>query len=214
MKKVLLLMFVLGFGLVSTAQDAKAKKILDELSTKAKTFKTVTATFTKTTKSPKGATSTSKGKMYVKGKKYFVHTGEGIDIYCDSRSVWTHLVEDEECYKSSIEDAEDEDMVDPTKMFTIWEKDFKYRYVKEEKSGDKTYDIIYLHPLKPADKKFHKISIKIDRASKEIKEFIIHGKDGSVDTYKITTFTTNKEIGDSKFKFPKAKYPDVEVEES
>ncbi len=216
--KILALIIGLSVAAVSTTtptlvQEDKSKKILSELSKKAEGFTTVKASFTKTY--TKGAVKdVSKGKITVKGTKFFVETGEGQNLYCDGRTVVTHLIEDEEAYCSPASElSEDGEFIEPSEMFTIWEKDFKYRYLKEQTISGTKYDVINLVPLKPKEKKYHTIQIKVNKTKKTVDYFIISFKDGSTAKYHITSFKTNETVSDAMFKFNKAKFPDVIMED-
>lgn len=210
MKRILSAVLFFGIAASAGAQDDKAKSILNELSQKAKTYNSVSATFGKTFVKGK-INETASGSVFVKGSKFYAETGEGQNIYCDGRTVWTHVLDSKEVIKCSLDEVREEGPFDPSEMFTIWEKDFKYRYLKEETMGGVTFDVIDLYPLKPAEKQFHTIRLKIDRNKKEVSEFLIKGKDQSETTYKIKTFTPNATIPDSKFIFNPAKFTGVEV---
>ena len=202
MKKFASILLTLAVSISAGAQDTKSKEILSELSNKAKGYKTIKATFKKTYKSSSDKKSFSNGKLYSKDKKFYLETGEGQNMYSDGRTVWTHIIDDDEVYKCPLEQTfEGEDITEPGKLLTIWENDFKTRYLKEETIDGKKYDVINLHPSKPGSKKFHTITVKVNKAKKEVDYIIIHGKDGSITTYRITSFKTNDEISDGQFRY-------------
>lgn len=212
MKQVagILLIALLSFS--TSAQEDKSNAILKELSTKAKTFKSVKANFMMTYTAKGGSKSTSKGNVAIKGQKFKLITGEGQDIYSDGKTVWTYVKDDQIVYKCPKEEAlEGSDISDPSELFTIWEKDFKSRYLKEETIGDKNFHVIRLHPTNPTKVKFHTITLKINQKTKEVEYFIIKSKDGSTTTYKISSFVTNSELSDSLFKW--SNKPGVDVED-
>ncbi len=215
MKKVLVLLMVLSVTLVSAqdgSQDAKSKEILGELSKKAKTYKSITASYKQTYRSSKGASSVSSGKIWVKDQKFKFTSSEGQDITSDGKTVWTYVKDDQIVYVCPVEDAlEGEDFSNPNELFTIWEKDFKSRYVKDETVGGKEYQIIYLSPMKPAEKKFHTIVLKVDKAAKQLYKLIIKSNDGSTTIYQLNNFKANPELSDGLFKW-KSK-PGVDEEE-
>ena len=71
---LLILLFGIGtLGFAQATNDPDAKKILDAVSAKFKSFKTVKATFTYKVENAAGkAISTKKGTVYMKGTKYSV----------------------------------------------------------------------------------------------------------------------------------------------
>jgi outer membrane lipoprotein-sorting protein len=210
MKRIFSILLLAGVTISAQAQDEKAKKILTELSTKAKAFTSIQATFGKSFVKGK-INETASGSLAVKGKKYYAETGEGQNLYCDGRTVWTHVIDSKEVIKCPLEEVIKEAPMDPSQMFTIWEKDFKQKWVKEETINGAVHDVIDLYPVKPTEKQFHTITLKINRDKKEVYQFIIKGNDGSVTTYTLKTFVTNQEIPDSKFIFNTGKFPGVEV---
>src|SRR5436305_15270509 len=70
--------------------DPEAKKVLDGVSNKFKTYKTVQANFTLGIENEKGKSQgTKKGTVYMKGQKYRV-TVTGQEIFCDGSNIWTY----------------------------------------------------------------------------------------------------------------------------
>src|ERR1700748_725059 len=71
--------------------DPDAKKVLDALSAKLKSYTAVQSSFTLKVTDAKGAVQGSKaGTIYLKGNKYHVNMAGGQDIYCDGKDVWTY----------------------------------------------------------------------------------------------------------------------------
>lgn len=187
-------------------EDAKAKAILDKLSAKTKSYKTVKAdfTFTMVNKSD-GLNESQSGKISLKGDKYFL-TIQGQDIISDGNNIWTHLKESEEVQINSM-DEDEEEGITPNKIFTLYEEGFKYKFV-EEKEGNQ---IVNLYPKSADEKAYHRITLHINKAKNQISKVVVFGKDGTNTSYKIKTFTANTAITDSYFTFNKTKYPNVEV---
>ena len=70
--------------------DPEAKKVLDAVSNKFKTYKTVQANFSLAVEDGKGKSQgTKKGTVYMKGAKYRV-TITGQEIFCDGYNIWTY----------------------------------------------------------------------------------------------------------------------------
>ena len=201
MKKMISALIVAFLAISVNAQDTKSKEILNELSKKAKGYTSIKANFTKTyTKGSKS--SKAQGKIMIKGSKFYVETGEGQNLYCDGRTVWTHVVDVNEVYKCPKNEAfEGEDIPDPSKLLTIWENDFKSRYLKEETIGGSKYHVINLHPLKPGSVKYHTITLKVNADKKEVEYITIQSKDGSKTTFHITSFKVNETISEGQFRY-------------
>jgi outer membrane lipoprotein carrier protein len=209
MKKVLIIALTMLISLGSFAQevDTKAKVILDKLSAKTKAYKTIKAEFQFTLNNKaEGINETQTGKIQLKGDKYFLSIA-GQDVISDGKSIYTVLKDAEEVQINNIADEDEEDVISPSSIFTLYETGFKYKYLKENKG----MHIINLYPKDAQDKEFHRIALFINKAKNEISKVNIFGKDGSTTTYSIKSFVANVAIPDSKFTFNKAKHPNFEV---
>ncbi|MGZ3853005.1 MAG: LolA family protein, partial [Flavisolibacter sp.] len=73
-----------------TENDPGAKKILDAVSAKFKTYKSPQASFTYKVENAQGkALSTKKGTVIMKGNKYKV-VMDGMEIYSDGKTSWNY----------------------------------------------------------------------------------------------------------------------------
>lgn len=206
--KSLFILFIAGITSYSAVaqEDTKAKEILDKLSAKTKSYNTIKADFQFTMiNKTEGTNESQSGKIEIKGDKYFLSIS-GQDVISDGKNMWTILKDAEEVQINEI-DEEDEDAISPNKIFTLYEKGFKYKYVKE----DKGIQIINLYPKAAADKSYHRIALYINKAKNEISKVKVYGKDGTITSYKIKVFTPNASISDSRFTFDKSKYSTYEV---
>lgn len=204
MKKIFLLLSV--FTLVSLCsqaqdQDPKAKKILDDLSKATKAYKTITSEYIFTiVNKDKKQTEKQTGKVLVKGAKFKLEI-PGNTIVCDGKTIWAHNKDANEVTIKSF-DANNEDQLNPSKIFTMYETGFKYKYEKEEKVGAATCHVITLYPsVKPEKKKFHTVKIFVDKAKNQIAKMVMLMKDGSTQSYEIKSFKANTEIADNVFVF-------------
>ena len=210
MKKSILFttLFVLAAIFQSSAQTSK--EILDKLSAKAKTFKTITADFSYTLNNPKSNTNqTMNGSVKIKGSKYYV-TMSNFQIWCDGKTVWNYNKEGNEVTIDNLADVKDGGF-DPAELFTIWEKNFKH----EMKNANATVDgvacyQIALFPNDVKSKAYHTIILNIDKTKMEVLKAEIKTRENATITYKVKSFKTTTEIADGEFIFNKAKFPGVE----
>src|SRR3954465_4252180 len=73
-----------------TTNDPAAKKILDAVSTKFRTYKSPQASFTYRVENAQGkALSSKKGSVIMKGNKYRVNM-DGLEIYSDGKTTWSY----------------------------------------------------------------------------------------------------------------------------
>jgi outer membrane lipoprotein-sorting protein len=143
MKKNLIIIVALCLNaLCAIAQDAKAKAILDAVSANLKTMKTMKANFTLSISKTK---ETKKGIVSMKGTKYFVSIGNGQEIYCDSKTIYTFTKSANEVTVNDFDP--NENTFTPTKLFSnFYDKEFKSKFVGEKKTGATTVNIIELVP--------------------------------------------------------------------
>lgn len=205
----LIFSFSLALAQPPAQVDTKAKGILDQVSVKNKAYKTIYAEVSYTL-TGKGVNTTKNLKVYLKGAKYQVNTGDQI-IFSDGKNVWKYFKDEGNTDLTEV-DADDKDAITPQNMFTIYQTGFKYKFVKEETpKGGKAQYIIELYPIKPKEKDYTMVKLFIDKAELRITKAEVAARNGSTYTYKIKVFTPNKPIDDSQFIFDKAKYPGVTI---
>lgn len=211
MKKILVALLMLGTGLAANAQtDAKAKEILAAVSKKYRTYDIVKSDFTFTLNNAQAKVKeTQQGTLYVKANanKYKVAMTNQ-DLISDGKVQWTYLKNDKEVQISNVDNSGD--ALNPAKIFTIYEKGFKYLYTGDSKSGAKTYQMIELSPT-DTKKSVFKVRLSIDKATKQIANIVIYEKNGNTYTYNVKTFSPNVKIPETTFAFDAKKYPGVEV---
>ena len=164
MKKFLTLFLTFGFVAAMaqdknpTKNDPEAKKILDAVSAKFKTFKTVKANFTYKVENASGkALSTKSGSILMKGTKYKVSFG-GQEIFSDGKTVWNYDKAANEVTISNLDASAG--TITPQKLFTnFYDNDFYYMLNGEKKVGAKTLQEVEMTPTDKS-KPFHYINFK------------------------------------------------------
>lgn len=212
MKKIIVALMVMGaFGFTANAQtDSKAKEILAAVSKKYRSYDIVKTDFTFTLNNAQAKVKeTQQGTLYVKANanKYKVAMTNQ-DLISDGKVQWTYLKNDKEVQISNVDNSGD--AINPAKIFTIYEKGFKYLYTGESKVGAKTYQMIDLSPI-DTKKTVFKIRLSIDKVSKQIANVVIFEKNGNTYTYNVKTFSPNVKVPETTFAFDAKKYPGVEV---
>lgn len=212
MKKILsALLIVSGISFGSYAQqDVKAKAILGEVSKKYKSYDIVKADFSFTLESPQNkAKETQQGTLIAKAaaNKYKVIMTDQ-DMISDGKSQWTYLKKDKEVQVSVADNGSD--ALNPAKVFTLYEKGFKYLYTGDQKVGAKVYQMIDLSPV-DSKTSYFKIRLSIDKVAKQLSNVLILDKNGNKYTYTIKSFMGNAKVPESTFTFDARKYPGVEV---
>lgn len=215
MKNLLFLVLLLT-GLSAFAQpkgmgknDADAKKMLDAVSAKFRTFKSVTAKFNLKIENSAGKVQGSKsGVVNIKGTKYRVNV-TGQEIYSDGNNIWTFDKGSNEVQVTKFDPSTN--TLTPQKIFTnFYDKDFLYKTNPDVKVAGKTLREVELTPIDKS-KTFFKVLVDIDPATQTIRQTKIYEKNGNRYTYSISGMTTNANLPDALFAFDAKRYPKVEV---
>lgn len=204
--------FLLILMVISTQaqQDPKAKTILDALSNKTKSYSSIRAQFTIGLENSRDNVKEEfSGSIVMKGEKYKL-SAMGSETYFDGKTIWTYLAEVGEVYISSPEDNENSVLGNPSKLFTIYQEDFKFRYIADVTQGGKKLAEIDLYP-NDLKQQFSRIKLFIDKDRLQIDSAMVFGKDGNTYVFVVNTFQTNISVKDSDFVFDPTAYKNVEV---
>jgi outer membrane lipoprotein carrier protein len=215
MKKLLIGVFIFaGFTAFSQTpdlgkSDPDAKKILDNVSTKFKTYKSVVAGFSLKIENSAGKVlGTKTGVVNMKGSKYRVSVS-GQEIYSDGSNIWTYDKSANEVQITQFDASANS--ITPQKMFTnFYDKDFLYKLNDETRQGAKILQEIELTPIDKT-KTFFKVLVDIDKTSQSIMSTKVFQKTGDRYTYTVTSLKTNTNPPDDLFVFNTKNYPKVEV---
>ena len=212
--------FILGFLLMlsSTANyaqtpkgmgvsDPAAKKVLDAVSTKFRTYKTVQAKFLLKVENSAGKNlGVKSGNVYMKGTKYRISV-TGQEIFSDGSNVWTFDKASNEVTISKIDISANS--LTPQKLFTnFYDKDFLYKLNGPVVLNGKKLKEIELTPIDKT-KPFHKVLVFVDVNA--INTTKIFEKNGNRYTYSTNSLSPNVVIADAMFLFDAKKYPGVEI---
>lgn len=189
--------------------DPEAKKILDAVSVKFKTFKSVKASFALKIENAAGKVQGTKaGTIMMKGVKYRVSI-TGQEIFCDGINIWTYDMSAKEVQVSALDNSSGS--ITPQKLFTnFYDKDFLFVLNPEVTRAGKTYQVVELTPIDKT-KPFFKVILEVDKASKVIMSTRIFEKNGNRYLYAINSMATTAVIPDDSFSFNPKKFPGVEV---
>ncbi len=219
MKKLILPFLLCTVVIGASAQnaetpDAKATGILQSVSKKTKTYKTITAEFTimQYGKDKKPGDS-QKGTLWSKGAKYKMDIKNQL-VFCDSITKWTYLKDANEVQINKVDaSAEEGGGLSPATIFSFYEKGFKSRFVDEEKVNNVLCECVDLYPKHPEKEKYHTLRLFIDKEKNQLVQITVLMKDGTTQVISVDKFVPNTTLADSSFTFDKSKYPGVEIED-
>ena len=189
------------------SSDPDAKKVLDAISAKFKTYKSVEAKFQLKIENASGKNlGTKTGSVYMKGTKYRISI-PGQEVFSDGSNVWTYDKAAKEVTINKIDPAANS--ITPQKLFTnFYDKDFLYKLNGAAKMNGKNMQEVELTPIDKT-KAFHKVLLYVDNST--IQTTRIFEKAGNRYTYSINNMKTNGKVGDELFVFDPKKFPGVEV---
>lgn len=207
MKKIyILLIAALSCNFVSFAQnDMQAKKILDAVSTKVKTFRGITANFSIKSVTSKGKSNGIKaGFIMVKGQKYLLKQGK-TEIKSDG--IKTYNFDGSKTITITPVEESNQTLTPQNLLSNFYDKDFTYKLV----STAGQFNEIELLPVDKR-KNFQKVDVYIDKGKGMITKAHILDKSNNVLEFIMTNLNTNATIADNTFIFDRNKYPkDAEV---
>lgn len=215
MKKLAIYILFVSFSInVAVAQkeikqDPAAKAILAKVSAKYRSYTSIKTDFNFVLDVPQSPKQTQSGTLITAtktGKYKVIMTDQ--DIITDGKTQWTYLKKDKEVQVANAAKTDDE--MNPAKLFTVYEKGYKYVYTGDQKVNGKLCQVIDLAP-EDEKKTFFKIRLMIDKAKAQIYSAILFDKNGSHYSYTLSNFTPNVKVTDADFTYNKSAHSGVEV---
>ncbi len=208
MKKLLaILLLILTVSFTQAQNNPQAAKLLNQLTTKLKSYKNIQAEFKYSLVNTKaGVKSETKGKVFTEGTKFHANY-MGIDDIYDGVKRYQIVHENEEV---NISNHKDDDEFTPDKIFTFYKNGYRQKMDIKQKIKGRTIQYIKLLPKNSKAPESY-ILLGIDLHNKNIYNVIIKEKDGSNITFEFTKFLTNQVLPAKLFRFNKEKYKDYYI---
>ncbi|TFF34415.1 LolA family protein [Mucilaginibacter psychrotolerans] len=217
MKKLTLLIFAtaLFFTNAFAQKDNDAKLILNKLSKQYRSYDAVKTDFTLLVDNVQAnVKQTQSGSLLAKSKvnkyKLIIYgAGKSVsqEIISDGKNQWTYLKDANEVQAADADNSDEG--FNPAKIFTMYEKGYKYVYVGLQKASGKTYQVIDLTP-ENEKASFFKVRLMVDKVKNQLYSALIFDKNGSRYTYTLTTFTPVTGVADAVFGYDKKAHPGAE----
>ena len=195
MKKLFFTLLTLLLPYCLSAQTDKAKAVLDK----------VISTFTEEGGIQIDFEGTEKGTIVMKGKKFYLHSGQ-IQSWYDGKTQWSYVADTEEV-NISHPTPEELQGINPYFILVNYQENFESSYKGLKTHEGKQVQEIVLAPKGNGheqitlwiSKTSHPIYIKVENNGKPVSE--IHVKN----------VRKQKEINDHVFRFNKSLYPNAEI---
>ena len=196
-------------GFQGFAQDKKAKGLLDEVTSKVKSYNNIAIDFKYSLQNLKeNINQESKGNVLLQDNNYVLNF-MGITKVFDGKKVYTIVPEDEEISVSNF-DEKDENAITPSKMLTFFNKGYKYSWDILQNVRGRKIQYIKLIPISSKDQR-KEVLLGIDVQTKNIYNVIETGKNGTKTTIVVNSFKTNQPVSKNQFTFVKSKYPNYYI---
>ena len=202
------LALIAGLFLSSPLFSQDADALLNKLSEKAQSFKAYEIAYTSTLLDLKNDFELAQeGIVQIEGDRFHLDLGDYV-IYCDGETVWTFEPEMNECYIDDTETMKEEGM-DPSKLFTVWEEDFRREWMG--RTSVEGRDCAHINLYASTDKAYHTLQLFVDDKALEVVQIVMKGREGSDVTYTVKSFSTTLEVAPGMFTFPAEKHPGVDL---
>jgi outer membrane lipoprotein-sorting protein len=197
------ILFFLSFSI--QAQDKKAKDLLDQVTSKVKSYNNIVIDFKYTLNNTKeNINQESKGNVTMQGNMYVLNL-MGVTKIFDGKKIYTINPEDEEVSITKFNEKDD-NAITPSKMLTFFNTGYKFSWDIAQNVKGRQIQYIKLTPTSSKDQR-KEILLGIDTQTKNIYNLIEVGKNGTKTTLTVNSFKTNQPLSKNQFIFDASKYP-------
>ncbi|MEN0002961.1 MAG: outer membrane lipoprotein carrier protein LolA [Bacteroidota bacterium] len=194
--------------------DPAAKKILDAVSKKYKSYKSLEAGFQLEIQLPEQPKEVQKGKMLKQGDQYRVEINNST-VFSDGEAMYVVMDATQTVQINDIPDPSETEglSLTPEAMFNFYENGkFVYVLTNEYMDGKTRLQQIEFKPLdRGAD--YSKLRLEVNKKTKDVVRLMAFSKDGSRYTLSINSFAANKKYPGKLFAFKEGDYPDYYIED-
>jgi hypothetical protein len=204
MKKIALAL-ILVFNLNVFAQDGtKAKALLDEVSTKVKSYDNIAIDFKYVlVNTEEDIHQETRGDVVMQGDKYKLNI-LGITRIFNGKTLYTISPEDEEVTISN-ENSEDANTITPSKMLSFYEDGYTYKMDIVQNVNGRKIQYVKLTPM-DSNSEINHVLLGIDTKTKHIYNLIEIGANSTKTTLTVNSFKTNEPLSKTLFTFDETKY--------
>lgn len=209
-KKITLALIAVFTAATFSAQrvDAKAKNILDAVSTNYKSKNNVYFKFVFGTGSGKKVTKTEPGIFYSAQDKYKLKI-MGTEQIFDGNKIYNISEEDQEVTIAKPNSGDQ--MFSPLNYVEEYKKGYHVKYMGKIKVNGVNADQIRLTPTK--DNGIQQVNLFVNTANNQLVKLEQFSTDNSVSVIAISDYKANQNLNNNMFKFEKANYRDYVITE-
>ena len=197
---------VLGILFITalTVQAQEATTLLNEVSTKVKSYDNIAITFKYTLNNTKeNIKQDTRGDITMQGDKYVLNM-MGITRMFNGTKIYTIVPEDEEVTISNYNEAEDKD-ISASKLLTFYERGYTNKIDIVQTVKGRKIQFVKLIPI-DTNAEIKDILLGIDMQTKHIFKLIQTDSFGTQYIITVNSFKTNQPISGTLFQFDEKKY--------
>lgn len=177
---------------IANTQAQDAKKLLDEVSTKVKSYDNIVIGFKYALNNPaENVSQETRGDVTLLGEKYLLNL-MGTEQMYDGKKLHMIVPEDEEINISS-QSAEDESSVTPSKMLTFYEDGYTSKLDIVQDVQGRKIQFVKLVPI-DSNSELKEILLGIDKQTKHIYKLILMQNNGTNITITVNSFKNKSTI--------------------
>jgi len=207
MKRILIALLVVVSYTTNAQNDAK--KLLDEVSAKVKSYDNISLDFKNVLVNiEEDINQETRGNVIIQGEKYLLNILGVTRIY-DGKTLYSISPEDEEVTISS-ENSDDENTITPSKMLSFYEEGYTYSMDIVQNVMGRKIQYIKLIPI-DSNAEINHVLLGIDINTKHIYNLIEIGANKTKTTLTVNSFKTNEPLSKTLFTFDKEKYKDYYI---
>ncbi len=207
-KLVFILAAILTFN-VQAQSSQKAEKLLNEVSTKVKTYDNMVIEFKYALENQaENVNQETRGDVSIQGEKYILNLMGTTQMF-DGKKIYTIIPEDEEINISNYVE-EDSNSITPSKMFSFYEDGYNYEMDITQNVKGREIQYVKLTP-KDSNAEIKNILLGIDRQTKHIYNLIQTQDNGTKVTITVKTFKTDQPLAKNLFTFNEERYSDFYI---
>ena len=201
---ILLFFIVLGHSMQAQNSAAQAKSLLEEVSSKIKSYSNIAIDFKYSVQDGITlSTQDTRGDITLEGDKYYLNVLGVTRIY-DGKTLYTINPEDEEVTISS-NNTDSVESITPEQMLSFYDSGYAYDMDITQNINGRKIQYIKLTPTDGGSAIKH-VLLGIDSNTHHIYNLIEVAKDGGNTTLTVNSFKTDEPLSKSLFIFDESKY--------
>ena len=209
MKKIIFILTLLIGTIVFAQNSSEAKALLDEVTTKVKSYENISIDFKYVlNNSEENIRQETRGDVIMQNEKYILNILVITRIF-DCKTLYSISPEDEEVTISS-ENTEDEYTITPSKMLSFFENGYNYSIDIIQNVNGRKIQYVKLIPIDSKSEIKH-VLLGIDIKTKHIYNLIEIGSNDTKTTLTVNSFKTNEPLSKTLFTFDESKYKDYYI---